>query len=257
MNPCADCQGRRQQRPQAGRGLAARLLIGLIGLSALLVGCQTQPIAESGPGLNPSQLQALFATSNWEGIAAASIQCKEASNLCAEAHAIHADACLRLAIQLPADASATGGRTRKLLDKAESSYRQALDLQPSTESPRIASYHGGLLLTLSERRNRLDASVREKKLDRENQKLITAAEEARARVPDSALGFIYGASALVYHALLKESGSDRCQGLAQAATMLKRSPKPPDELVDEQQRLQALIQRSQRESDCVPSRQGS
>lgn len=260
MSQYADCQGRRHQRPQAGRSLAALLmigLIGLIGLSALLVGCQTQPIAESGSGLNPSQLQALVAASNWEGIAAASIQCKEASDLCAEAHAIHADACLRLAIQLPADASATGGRTRKLLDKAESGYRQALDLQPSSESPRIASYHGGLLLTLSERRNRLDASVREKKLDRENQKLITAAKEARARVPDSALGFIYGASALVYHALLKESGSDRCQGLAQAATMLKRSPKPPAELVDEQQRLQTLIQRSQRESDCAPSRQRS
>lgn len=230
------------------------LMVSLLGLTA---GCETQPIAESGPSLTPSQLQALVAASNWKGIADSSIHCGETTDRCAEAHAIHADACLRLAIQLPADASATRGRTRQLLDSAESGYRQALTLQRSSASPSIASYHGGLLLTLSERRNRLDASVREKKLDRENQKLLEAAEAARTQVPDSALGFIYGASALVYHALLKESGSDRCEGLEQAAAMLKRSPEPPAELVNDQQRLQELIQSSLRESDCVAARQTS
>jgi hypothetical protein len=210
-----------------------------------------------GPSLTPSQLQALVAASDWESIAGSNIQCSKSTDLCAEAHAIRADACLRLAIQLPADASATGGRTRRLLDAAESGYREALTLQRSGESPSIASYHGGLLLTLSERRNRLDASVPEKKLDRENEKLLAAAKEARARVPDSAFGYIYGASALVYHALLKESGSDRCLGLTQAARMLNRSPEPPTELVNDQQRLQTLIQRGLRDSDCAPTRQRS
>ncbi len=227
------------------------------GLLALVAGCETLPIAESGPGLSPSQLQELVAASEWAGIAGASIHCSESTDVCAEAHAIHADACLRLAIQMPAEASAIRGRSRQLLDAAESGYRQALTLQRSSESPSIASYHGGLLLTLSERRNRLDASVRENKLDRENQKLLIAADKARAQVPDSAFGFIYGASALVYHALLKEAGSDRCQGLAQAETMLKRSPKPPDELINDQQRLRTLIQRGLRESDCVAARQAS
>ncbi|WP_462321134.1 hypothetical protein [Halochromatium sp.] len=202
-------------------------------------------------------MQELVVASNWEGIAGSNIQCSEATDVCAEAHAIRADACLRLVIELPADASATRGRTRELLDAAESGYRQALSLQRSSESPSIASYHGGLLLTLSERRNRLDASVREKKLDRENQKLLEAAKEARAQVPDSAFGFIYGASALVYQALLNESGSDRCQGLEQAAVMLKRSPTPPDELLNDQQRLQQLIQRSLGESDCMGAQQAS
>lgn len=223
-------------------------------LLGLLAGCETQPVVESGPGLNPSQLQALVAASNWEAIAAASINCSEATDLCAEAHAIHADACLRLAIQLPPDASATGGRTRQLLDAAEAGYRNALTLQRSSTSPSIASYHGGLLLTLSERRNRLDATVREQKLDRENQKLLEAAREARTRVPDSAFGYIYGASALVYHALLKQSGQERCTGLKQAETMLKRSPTPPAELLNDQQRLQTLIQRGLRESSCTASR---
>jgi hypothetical protein len=251
MSQRTDCHNFSRPRLQTGGNLAALLLLSLLGLVA---GCETQPIAESGPGLTPSQLQALVAASDWEGIAAAGIHCREATDLCAEAHATHADACLRLAIQLPADASATQGRTRKLLGAAEAGYRQALALQQSTDSPSIASYHGGLLLTLSERRNRLDASVREKKLDRENQKLLAAAEKARAQVPDSALGFIYGASALVYHALLKESGSELCAGLKQAASMLKRSPEPPAELVNDQQRLQMLIQRSLRESDCTSTR---
>ena len=227
----------------------------IAALLGLVVGCETQPVAESGPGLNPSQLQALVTAGNWEGIAASRINCSQATDACAEAHATHADACLRLAIQLPAEASATGGRTRKLLDAAEDGYRQALTLQRSSQSPSIASYHGGLLLTLSERRNRLDASVREQKLDRENQKLLAAADEARAKVPESAFGFIYGASAMVYHALLKASGSDRCADLKQAQTMLRRSPEPPAELINDQQRLQRLIQRGLRQSNCAALQQ--
>lgn len=249
MNPYAECQGgRRSPRWPVRLPLIAAVL-------GLVVGCETQPIAESGPGLNPSQLEALVTAGNWEGIAASTINCSQPTDACAEAHATHADACLRLAIQLPADASATHGRTRKLLDAAEDGYRRALALQRSGQSPSIASYHAGLLLTLSERRNRLDASVREQKLDRENHKLLGAAEEARAQVPDSAFGFIYGASAMVYHALLKESGSDRCADLRQAEVMLKRSPEPPPELINDQQRLQRLIQRGLRESNCAAARQ--
>ena len=224
-------------------------------LISLLLGCETQPLITSGPGLNPNQLQELVAASNWQTIAAANINCSEPSDTCAEAHAIRADACLRLAIQLPAHASATRGQTRKLLDDAETGYRNALQLQRSSESPSVSSYHGGLLLTLSERRNRLDDSVRENKLDRENQKLLEAAEKARKEVPDSALGHVYGASALVYHALLKESGTDRCDGLSQAATMLKQSPEPPAELTSEQQRLRTLIKRGLGESNCASAAQ--
>lgn len=223
----------------------------------LMLGCETQPVIAAGPGLNPNQLQALVAASNWQTIAAANINCSEPSDTCAEAHATRADACLRLAIQLPADASATRGQTRKLLDNAETGYRNALQLQRSSESPSVSSYHGGLLLTLSERRNRLDDSVRENKLDRENQKLLEAAAKARKEVPDSALGHVYGASALVYHALLKESGTDRCDGLSQAAAMLKRSPEPPAELVSEQQRLRTLIERGLSESNCAAAPQAS
>lgn len=233
-----------------------QLALVVIPLVAML-GCQTQPVIGSGPGLSSDEIKALVAAGDWPGIAAAQVDCNDASDLCAELHAIRADACLRLAIQLPADASATKGRTRQLLDDAESGYRLALQLQGSSESPRVSSYHGGLLLTLSERRNRLDDSVQENKLDRENQKLLSAAEQARTAVPDSALGYVYGASAVVYHALLKESGTDRCDGLTQAAAMLRRSPKPPAELIDEQQRLKTLIERSLRDSRCVSAHSAS
>ncbi|MBK5930317.1 hypothetical protein CCR82_07220 [Halochromatium salexigens] len=215
------------------------------------MGCETQPIVGFGPVLELEQLQALVADSDWEAIVAADIDCGEPSDTCAEVHAIRADACLRLAIQLPVDASATRGRTRQLLDAAESGYRQALLLHHSSASPSMASYHGGLLLTLSERRNRLDASVRERTLDRENQKLLAAANQARAQVPDSALGFIYTASALLYHALLKESGGNRCQGLGQAEAMLKQTPAPPAELMNDHQRLQTLIEQELRKSHCA------
>jgi hypothetical protein len=125
-----------------------------------------------------------------------------------------------------------------------------LKLQKSSDNASVASYHGGLLLTLSERRNRLDASVQENKLDRENQKLLKASEEARTTVPDSALGYIYGASAHVYNALLKESGRNRCDDLARAASMLRRSPPPPRELSEEERRLQTLVERELRQNQC-------
>jgi hypothetical protein len=213
-------------------------------------GCETQPVMDAGPGLPISRVQALEAANDWEKLAETQIGCNDRSDACAEAHATRADACLRLAIQLPLNASAERGRTRKLLDRAESSYRKALKLQKSSDTARVASYQGGLLLTLSERRNRLDASVEENKLDRENQKLLKAAAEARSKVPDSALGYIYGASAHVYNALLKESGRDRCDDLRQAAIMLKRSPPPPRELSDDEQRLQTLVERELRQNRC-------
>ncbi len=227
-----------------------RVLI-MLGLLGLAVGCETQPIVGSGPELDLEQLRELVAASDWEGIVAATIACNAASDSCAETHAIRADACLRLAIQQPTDAPAPRGRTRALLDAAESGYRQALALQGARQSPSLASYHGGLLLTLSERRNRLDTSVREHKLERENSKLLKAAEKARAQVPESALGFVYGASALVYHALLTESGRARCVELEQAERLLGHAPEPPSELIAEKARLQTLIEHGLRESDCT------
>lgn len=214
------------------------------------VGCETQPIVDSGPSQPVSQLQALVDANDWETLAETAVNCNDRSDACAEAHATRADACLRLAIQLPPNASAERGRTRRLLDRAESGYRKALKLQKASDSARVASYHGGLLLTLSERRNRLDASVRENKLDRENQKLLKASDQARRAVSDSALGFIYGASAHVYNALLKESGRDRCDDLRQASSMLKRSPTPPRELAEEEERLQTLVEREMSQSRC-------
>jgi hypothetical protein len=240
------------------RNRPRRLAIGL-GLALLastvssITGCETQPVIVTGPSLSTDELLALVDASDWNGIADGHIACNESSDACAKAHATHADACLRLAIQLPADASAARGRTRRLLDNAESGYRRALKLRPAGESASLASYHGGLLLTLSERRNRLDAEQQGNKLQRENQKLLKAAERARNEVADSALGFIYGASALVYDALLREQGSERCNELEQAATMLARAPAPPRELGDEEQRLQALIERELQKNACRPA----
>ncbi|MFP4603062.1 MAG: phosphatase PAP2 family protein [Halochromatium sp.] len=246
---CPPAWRSRSSRHAPRRGLLRTLFV--VAFLALAVGCETQSIVGTGPELDLEQLQERVAASDWEAIVAATIDCDEPSDTCAEVHAIQADACLRLAIQLPAEASATGGRTRRLLDAAEAGYREALRLQRSREAPAMASYHGGLLLTLSERRNRLDASVREQKLARENQKLLEAANQARAQVPDSALGFIYSASALLYHALLMESGSDRCHGLGQAEAMLKQTPVPPAELVNDHQRLQTLIDQELGKSNCA------
>lgn len=229
-----------------------RLLLLLLPL--ISAGCQTQAVIPPGPPLSLQQLQDLVAASDWEGIANAKLDCEQPGDACAEAHANHADACLRLAIQLPKEASAARGRSRRLLDDAEAGYRQALALQRSSDSPRLASYHGGLLLTLSERRNRLDVSEQEQRFARENEKLIKAAELARGAVSDSALGFIYGASALVYRASRSEPGRERCNDLVEAAAMLEQTPSPPDELLGEAQRLQRLVARELKANQCAVMR---
>ncbi|WP_200344059.1 hypothetical protein [Halochromatium glycolicum] len=214
-------------------------------------GCKMHPV---GPPLSAEELYALVDASDWEAVAHSRLDCEQPGNACAAAHASHADACLRLAIQLPVEASATRGQTRRLLDSAESGYRQAIALQRSSDAPSLASYHGGLLLTLSERRNRLDVSEQEQRLERENEKLLEAAEQARSAVADSALGFIYGASAHVYRALRREPGADRCDDLRQAAAMLQQAPSPPAELSGEAQRLQTLVTRELQENACPTSR---
>jgi hypothetical protein len=205
---------------------------------------------EHGPPLSNAELEALVEAGDWETLAQSTIDCKEASDTCAEAHATRADACLRLAIQLPAEASATRGQTRRLLDSAEAGYRKALELQQTSDPLVLASYHGSLLLTLSERRNRLDASVREQKLDRENRELLEAAANARAKVSDSALGYIYGASALVYEAALSDNAAERCDELREAAAMLRQSPTPPSELIKDEERLQDLVKRQLGSNNC-------
>jgi hypothetical protein len=186
---------------------------------------------------------------DFTSIAVTNIRCNARSEACAKSHATKGDACLRLAIQQPQSASAQDSKMRDLLDCAETGYRKALALQPDPSTPSRVSYHGGLLLTLSERRNRLD-DVQDRKLDRENEKLLMAAQEARREVPSSALGFLYGASAHVYRATLKPKGRHRCNDLRQAESLLRRSPPPPSQLVSEQQRIRALVQRQLQANAC-------
>jgi hypothetical protein len=233
-------------------GAARWLLLGLFLL--MNPACKMQPM---GPPLSAEELWSLVDSSDWEEIAQSQLDCDQPGDACATAHASHADACLRLAIQLPVEASSARGRTRRLLDGAESGYRKALALQRSDDPPSLASYHGSLLLTLSERRNRLDVSEEEQRLERENEKLLQAAEQARSAVADSALGFIYGASAHVYRALRRKPGPDRCNDLQQAAVMLARAPSPPGELVGEMRRLQTLVARELQENACSTSRRGA
>ncbi len=186
---------------------------------------------------------------DFSSIAVTDIRCNKRTEACAKSHAVKGDACLRLAIQQPQSASAQDARMHHLLDCAETGYRKALALQAQKNAPSRVSYHGGLLLTLSERRNRLD-DVKEKKLDRENEKLLMAAQDARREVPGSALGFVYGASAHVYRAALKPRGRDRCNDLRQAESMLRRAPPPPSALAEEQRRIGSLAQRQLRSNGC-------
>ncbi len=218
-------------------------------LTALLVaGCGGNPT--SGGGGESDPLERMAIAGDWNSIAVTNVGCGARTDACAKAHATKGDACLRLAIEQPQSASAKDSRMRNLLDCAEEGYRKALQKQPSKTASSRISYHGGLLLTLSERRNRLDDGVKEKKLDRENEKLLVAAQDARREVPSSALGFLYGASAHVYHAALQPRGRDRCGDLRQADAMLRRSPPPPRELAAEQERIRSLAQRQLRENSC-------
>jgi hypothetical protein len=186
---------------------------------------------------------------DFHSIAVTNIRCNTPTEECAKSHAVKGDACLKLAIQQPVTASAQDTRVRELLDCAEAGYRKALELQPDRNATSRISYHGGLLLTLSERRNRLD-DVQEKKLDRENEKLLMAAQDARREVADSALGFLYGASAHTYRAALLPAGRARCNDLRQAESMLGRSPAPPPQLADEQQRIRTLVAQQLRANGC-------
>lgn len=217
---------------------------GVIVAAALAAGC-----AGTSDEVVSEALAARAVAGDFTSIAVTNIRCNAATDACAKSHAIKGDACLRLAIEQPQSASAQDSRMRDLLDCAESGYRKALSLQPDKNAPSRVSYHGGLLLTLSERRNRLD-DVGDKKLDRENEKLLMAAQDARREVPESALGFLYGASAHVYRATLKPAGRDRCNDLRQAESMLRRSPPPPGELAAEQQRISSLVQRQLRSNRC-------
>ncbi|WP_200284391.1 hypothetical protein [Rhabdochromatium marinum] len=165
----------------------------------------------------------------------------DAGNDCAEQEATKADACLRQAIECPLTVSNRDSDMRRLLDCAERHYQKALVLSASEQgSNRRLALHGGLLLTLSERRNRLDDTVGQPRVGRENNKLLKAADAARTEVPDNALGFLYGASARLFRATLVADDAQRCIDLREAAAMLEDSPAPPDALHAEQVRLRAL-----------------
>jgi len=217
--------------------------------TALIAGCGGTPTSGGAVGDNAAVPRMAIA-GDWHSIAATKVGCNARTDTCAQAHATKGDACLRLAIQQPQSASSKESRMRNLLDCAEEGYRKALQKQSSKTAPSRISYHGGLLLTLSERRNRFDDAVKEKKLDRENEKLLMAAQGARREVPSSALGYLYGASAHVYRAALQPRGRDRCGDLRQAAAMLRRSPPPPRALAAEQERIRKLTQQQLRENSC-------
>ncbi|WPL12637.1 MULTISPECIES: hypothetical protein [Thiorhodovibrio] len=157
---------------------------------------------------------------------------------CAEEEAKQADDCLRQAIELPHTTSYRDDEMRRLLGCAERRYRKALTLSASEQgSIRRVAYHGGLLLALSERRNRLDDNTAEPRVGRENRKLLEAADDTRDEAPESALGFLYGASARLFRATLSDDPVSVCSDLREAAAMLNASPPPPDALAAEQQRL--------------------
>lgn len=212
-----------------------------------LLGCAPIPVSDEEVG--SEQLQALAAAGNWNAVVNASVRCGERGDACAKQYAAKGDACLRLAIQQPQSASVRDNRTQKLLDCAMESYREALQQAPANATSRI-SYHGGLLLTLSEQRNRLDSSAPQSERERNNERLLMAAQDARREAPSSALGYLYGASAHVYRAALKPDPRHRCNDLRQAESMLKRSPPPPPTLADEEARLKSLIARQLREGRC-------
>jgi hypothetical protein len=229
-------------------GSAAPLAAALLTTLSILLGAGCAGGGTQDDSISETLTRRAIA-GDFNSIAVTNVRCETKTEDCAKAHATKGDACLRLAIQQPQTATASESRMRDLLDCAEEGYRKALQKQPSTTAPSRISYHGGLLLTLSERRNRLD-DVKEKKLDRENEKLLMAAQDARREVPGSALGFLYGSSAHVYRATLKPRGRSRCNDLRQAESMLRRSPSPPVELEDEQQRMRSLTQRQLRENGC-------
>lgn len=214
-----------------------------------LAGCATQP-GQSGPLLGDEKVLALAAEGDWATLAAGRVACRAQTEDCAKAHAAQGDACLRLAIELPLDAEQNQSHLRGLLDCAEAAYRQALAYQPDPNLASRVSFHGGLLLTLSERRNRLDNLERGDRLGMENERLLVAAQAARRESAGNALGFIYGASAHAYRALLKPAGRARCNDLRQAEAMLNRAPPPPRELSDERTRISTLIARELRSNGC-------
>ena len=222
--------------------------LALIMFTAMLVGlggCAPTETVES-----ETALQRLADAGQWRAITEQNVRCSGRTEACAKEHAIKGDACLRLVIQQPTSASAADKNTRKLLDCAEDAYLRALEKSPAKTAPSRISYHGGLLLTLSERRNRLDAFTKEQKLDRENEKLLRAAQDTRREVPDSGLGYLYGASAFVYRASLRPEGRARCPDLRQADMLLKRSPPLSRQLIDEERRIRGLVTRELRESRC-------
>lgn len=160
---------------------------------------------------------------------------------CAQQHAEKADACLRDAIELSLAQSHWDSDVRRLLDCAERNYQSALRVSAADKgAPARISYHGGLLMTLSERRNRLDDQARDGELARVNEQLLAAADAARLEAPDDALGFLYGASARLFRATLHQDTDKRCSDLRDAAAMLAKTPAPPAPLGTEEKRLSAL-----------------
>ena len=233
-------------RPRlSARPIAIALILGLV---LGIAGCETTPVAD-GPAIDAAEVERLAKAGDWNSIANASFQCAERTEACAKAYATKGDACLRLAIQQPLSDKGQNALVTRLLDCAENSYRTALLRQPSVTSKGRPSYHGGLLLTLSERRNRLSDGDKAR-LAQENDKLLRAADVARREAPNSAFGFLYGASAQVYRAVLQPGGRGRCGDLAAAYDLLKRSPRTPTQLTDEAVRIRALTRLQLRSNGC-------
>lgn len=216
-------------------------VLGCIVIAVTLAGCETLSVALTDESAEDAPERATgggFFAALRRGDAKCSADTPEE---CAEQEAAQADECLRQAISKPINTSFRDAEMRRLLDCAERHYVQALRLtatEPGTSAR--ATYHGGLLLTLSERRNRLDERAGASQMGRENARLLEAADAARAEAPENALGFVYGASARLFRATLVTDASRRCTDLREAASLLSTSPAPPDALFPEQARLSAL-----------------
>jgi hypothetical protein len=240
----------RRRCPLPGVAAVAGVAIVLLAMGCVGPVELEETDAATGAGGGNERIQRLADAGDWSTLAHTSVRCRGRSEACAVNHATKGDACLRLAIQQPPRTSTRNARLRKLLDCAESAYRQALDKTPEGAAPARLSYHDALLLTLSERRNRLDVERGNGRQEQVNDQLLMAAQAARREAPGSALGFLYGASAHVYRAALKPTPRHRCNDLRLAESLLRRSPPPPPTLRDEFRRISGLVTRELRESRC-------
>lgn len=218
--------------------------LALLTLVLLVAGC-----ASTQPG-KLDALKSMQAEGDLRGIAAASVDCADRSDVCAQSHAIQGDACLRLA-----RASQPGPLNPELaawLDCAEQGYLAALrSAPPPVPADDAQDYYGGALLALRERRDRSSSAAEgPEAVSRRNTDLLELATTARQAIPGSAVGYFYGASAHEYRARLTEPEGAGCPDYARARDLLEAAPPPPPPLRTEFERLRRTTDRAMGRVPC-------